>query len=467
MSDFKPKPKKLSFKTIPTEDTGINISDALVLLEDSEYKEDILAALKVEDLDGAFIAIPGATSLVNSVLMTDSLYEKFDLRCRYENLVFERPDRTSEYHEEDIDIKFDDTESSRGLFIASPAYDAQSDFLEKTGSMSKYAKKLITHSRIDMVYTDLEEVRSIYNASYTEKDQHEFKYRIIKNLETNKYYYRAITSTDRYKDYNIKLSVFAILVAIHRLSISTGDEYILSKAEHTESKIRVFFEKIGKLEHTPLGDVKFIIELRNSEIRKGAVKYSGVCAIVYDNKENDTDNNNNNDDDEIIDDFLEYEDEFDEDEAADDSSTTNDIYLTPRPNRLKYLISSIKHNETPKKALSKMDIVEAVERVEKLIYSDLSVAPDLKSLEMIRILISNKIDALQNVSTLGKYKSELQSKLPETIENIEELLRLVNKLNLVVPEKNIDAKEYLRYLFFEAIVEKGRPGFSKLDSNEE
>ena len=462
MSDFKPKSKKLSFNTIPDTDQGITVADALVLLDDSDYREPILAALGIDEIRGDMIAIPGAASLVKSVLETDEEFEKFDLKRRYEDLTFVRPAAGDDYHETDVLLEFNAVDEGRGTIIASPAYTAQPDLLEKSGSMRNYAKKLIENERIDMVFHDLEEVRSIYNAN--SEEPHEYSYRIIKDLDTVNHYYRAITSTTHYRDYNIKLSVFVFLVAIHRLMQATGDEYILNRAEHTDSRIKAFFEKIGQLHQSPLGKVKFLIELRNNEVKEGSVKFSGVCALVYEEKSGETATVPSTTAPVV--EYDEYEDEYG-DEAQVNPGRTQDIYLTPRPNKLKYKIESIKHNVSPGKAMPRMMVAEKVKEVENLLYADLAMAADADTLEKIRVIIKSKIKALPASSFLGAYKGQLNNSVPENLHNVEELLRMVGKLNLVVPNQNANAKDYLRYMFFEAIVERGRPGFSKTDPNEE
>jgi hypothetical protein len=459
MSDFKPKTRKLTSKTYPAHDVGISVADALALIADSEYREPIMLALDIDSIAGDMIAIPGAASLVSSVLEVDSKFEKFDLHRHYQDLVFIRPNSESEFYEKDVEITFNAEDVSRGSFTASPAYGAQGDLLEKTGSMRNYARNLIEHERIDMVFHDLQQVRSIYN---TEGEAHHYSYRILKDLDTGSHYYRALTSTSHYRDYNIKLSVFVFLVAIHRLTQETGDEYFLNRAEHTDSRIKAFFEKNAEPHMSPLGKVKFLIELRNNEVKEGSVKFSGVCALVY----NENDHGAEAPTEPVEVEYDEFEDEFAADDASDDDST-QDIYLTPRPNKLKYSIESIKHNVTPGKALPRMLLAEKVGLVEQMIYQDLQMAANAVDIEKIRVLIKSKIKAIPAASVLGAYKGLLNGAVPEVLNNVEELLRMVGKLNLVVPNKNANAKDSLRYMFFEAIVERSRPGFSKTDVNEQ
>ncbi|RZJ93172.1 MAG: hypothetical protein EOO60_05575 [Hymenobacter sp.] len=102
MSDFKSKTRKLTSKTYPAQDTGISVADALVLIADSEYREPIMLALDINSIAGDTIQIPGARSLVDSVMEIDSKFEKFDLHRHYQDLVFVRPDADSEYHENDV-----------------------------------------------------------------------------------------------------------------------------------------------------------------------------------------------------------------------------------------------------------------------------------------------------------------------------------------------------------------------------
>ncbi|RZJ93173.1 MAG: hypothetical protein EOO60_05580 [Hymenobacter sp.] len=252
------------------------------------------------------------------------------------------------------------------------------------------------------------------------------------------------------------------LVAIHRLTQETGDEYFLNRAEHTDSRIKAFFEKNAEPHMSPLGKIKFLIELRNNEVKEGSVKFSGVCALVYDENDHGAESPVEAAEAE----YDEFEDEFAEDDESDDDST-QDVYLTPRPNKLKYGIESIKHNVTPGKALPRMLVAEKVGVVEQMIYQDLQMAADAIDIEKIRLLIKSKIKAIPAASFLGAYKGMLNGAVPEVLNNVEELLRMVGKLNLIVPNKNANAKDSLRYMFFEAIVERGRPGFSKTDNEED
>jgi hypothetical protein len=440
--DFQYKRNRFKAKDIDATDTGIRVKDALVLIQQSDYYDDIYASLKVDEIINDTIEIPGARKLIEAVDTESKRYYKVDVDKKYEELSFSAsPD------ESNILLKFGPSENYPVDFTALPIYSAQSDFFENSCSMSKYANRLIKNERIEVVLDNLERIRSIYAEG---REHHEYKYRILRDDKGN-HFFRASTSTTHYKDYNIGLSVFVALVSLHRHMKTNEDQYSVNRCEYTESEIRVFFEKRGH-RSTKIGDIKYLVELNNSEIKEGAVRFSGVFSILVEDNKADRD---------AIQEEkrrlgLPIEDDY-------IPGGQRELLLKPRPARLKYSIASIKHNVNPQRAIPAMSLSSKLRDNEKQIYADLETLGDPKSLGMIRNSIAEKLQRIQTESELGEFKSIMQRSVPEAIQNYHELLRLMNRLDLIA-EDSVEAKEQLRYLFYEALLDRRNPGFGQTEA---
>lgn len=434
MSDFQYNIGRFSAKHISHDDEGVSVKDALLLINDSPFYQALYKSLKIEEILGDFIAIPGATKLISIVDIESNRYDKFDLHCEYNSLMFEASEDESL-----VEILFPQTEKHSKPFKATPIYNAQSDFLENSCLMSKYANKLIRKERMDLVLENLESIREIYKEG---RDAHFYNYRLLLDKRRDLYYFRASTSTDFYNDYNIGLSVFVALISLHRHMGSTGTKYAVNRCEYSESFIRVYFEKLGERKKTKLGEIKYLIELSNSEIKEGSVRFSGTCAIVYKIGKEEKDL------------FVPIEGE----EIIGD---TKDLFVKPRPNNLKYSIDSIRHNYGPEKAVAGfLKIDKKIQANEAKMYADFDALEDASGLWAIRASIVDKVDRLHKETDLGEFKSSLKQAIPEAIQNFHELLRLMNNLD-VIASPSVEAKENLRHLFYEALFERRKPNFGQ------
>ncbi len=142
--------------------------------------------------------------------------------------------------------------------------------------MDKYAKKLIDNGFKKIIETNLELLK--------EEKIKDKKYRLIHYKPDNNYYLRAIVSTDNYFDYNNSIAVVIALLTLYKEIKSSGVAYSLKLCEYNESNIRMFFDTTGEKKLDGIGFVKNIIEISNDEIKREALRFSGVCTITYDVK---------------------------------------------------------------------------------------------------------------------------------------------------------------------------------------
>ncbi len=352
-----------------------------------------------------FIPIPGAYTLVNSQIVQNKSYVKKDLISNIENISF--------YSDNNFTINFNnitDREKFEGNITLTtyPKYSAQRDFFGSLFSMDKYAKKLIDKGFKKIVETNLELLKA-----QKIKDK---KYRLIHYKPDNNYYLRAIVSTDNYYDYNNSIAVVIALLTLYKEIKSSGIAYDLKLCEYNESNIRMFFDTTVEKELEGIGNVRNIVEISNDEIKREALRFSGVCTIVYDvNKKK------------------------------------NEIYIKPRD--IKSKILTIKHNQKPANGLKSLADFENVDNVHKELYEDIKTIKKIKDTEQIKFLIRRKIDNAKN-EDIKKFRVSILNELTKTTtKNILDLLHLFNNIQVLANE-DIEASEYLRYVIYEALINK-------------
>lgn len=391
---------------IAKSDNGIFISDLFKLLISTDQTANkIKEILNTQFEQDEFIPIPGAQTLVNSQIVQNKNYIKKDLISNLENISF--------YSDNTFTINFNNINDRENFgdkttLNTYPKYSAQRDFFGNLFSMDKYAKKLIDKGFKKIVETNLELLK--------EENIKDKKYRLIHYKPDNNYYLRAIVSTDNYFDYNNSIAVVIALLTLYREIKSSGVAYSLKLCEYNESNIRMFFDTAGDKELEGIGIVKNIVEISNDEIKREALRFSGVCTIIY-----------------------------------NVNAKENEIYIKPKDVKSKIL--AIKHNQKPENGLKSLTDFENVDNVHKELFEDIKAIKKIKDTEQIKFLIRRKIDNAKN-EDIKKFKASILNELTKTItKNIIDLLNVFSKIQVLANE-DIEASEYLRYVIYEALINR-------------
>lgn len=407
MSDLFRK-KSFEFNDVSPEDKGVQVKKALELIKFSRFYDEFYELLNIKDMEGDFISIPGAERLVNTMIQIENSFEKFDLDSSFQNLEFNPTEKFS--------ITFKNIEDERlntmiesDEFTAQPIYSSQSDFFSGLFNMNKYADSLINKGFKDLVYSNLKAIKQILTIIPV-KDK---RYRIIRDLENN-YYLRAITSK-RYFDYNNNIAVFIGLITLHKETKSSKAGFIVQRCEFNESYVRVFFKSNEIKELTNIGRLENIIEVSNDEIKREALRFSCAFSINY---------GKNNEEDKAI-------------------------YI--KPQRAKANVLSIKHNILPETAIQELVELSNYKNVQAELLEEIKAISEIKKPDQIKFLVMRKIKSAKS-SELKKSKNNILSELTNKVNNLTELLEMMHKIEMLAEE--IDAKEYLRYLVYEALVYK-------------
>ena len=274
--------------------------------------------------------------------------------------------------------------------------------------MDKYASVLIKNGFRGIVETNLSMLKEIHTTSK--------RYRILHDLNDNLFYLRAIISLRNYHNYDNNIAIVISLLTLHNETKRTGLEYRLKKFEYNESFIRAFFESSEVKQLEGIGKVKNLIEISNDEIKREALRFSGVCSIVF----------------------------------GQEDGVSDELFIQPQ--EIKSRILSVKHNQVPKTAIQELSNIEKSSTVHENIYNDILKIAKIKNPDQIKFLVLSKVENATN-EDIKKHKSQILAELSHSVSNILQLLTVFRKIELLASE-DIEATEYLRFIIYQALIEK-------------
>ncbi|WBL26774.1 hypothetical protein [Zunongwangia sp. HGR-M22] len=401
------KKRTLNPSDFHTDDSGIDVNRLLTLISESEYISHLNEYFDLNNLDEKFINIKGSSTLFTILKSLNSRFTKIDLKSNLKNIEFDYKDQfgllfnnlnTNEYFEE----------ISKESIKVIPIHSGERDFFSHLYNIDRYASSLLRNGYNDILSENLERLKS--------KAEHIKRYRLIHDTKEDNFYLRAIISEDRYFDYNNDIAFVIALLKLHYESLISDVKYEIAFCEFNESAIRIFFKTTELKEIQGVGYLQNTIQVSNDETKKEALKFSTVASISFKNKNNED----------------------------------NNIYIKPKDIKTKVL--TINHGTGPEKAFYNLNDFAKSKEVFETLYDDVKVISKIKDhgqiLHLIRIKIENS-----NTEEIKKNKEELKKLLMVQIKNTAELLETFNKL-IMLEGLEIDGKEYLRYLVYEALIDR-------------
>jgi len=396
----------LSWSDLENDQNFLTVSDCVELIEESEFKDDLFYLFEIDKIKDELIPIQGLSEVVKSIIVRDKQFEKIDIQSHISNISCIKNDSNGS-----ISLKFKDVESlGEELLIAEAIYSSKKEHLEGGYKLDKFADFCIANDCFDLVENNIESL----NKKFKDSDSHVKKYRLLKDKE-NEYFVRAITSVNAYHDYNIRFSLFVTAIALSQLIKSSGENFQITRCEYSESFIKLFVKKQTSVKLKGIGELSFVLEMSNDEIKREAFKFSGLFNL-----------------------------------SLDDNGTQRNLYLKPK--NIKTKLISIKHNFKPKTVIESLrGLSDFIKEAESDMIEDIKDLHKVKDPDMLRFSLLRKIEKSSN-SELGAYKDTIRKELDKKIYKISELLILMDKVDEVVVD--LEVKEYLRYLFYDILRSK-------------
>lgn len=388
-------------------DDGIEINKLLELIKESEYYSNIIEHFQLNEDDQTNINIPGAKTLFNVLSSTNKKLRKVDINVELQDIFF---DFSGKFGILFKNIQENDylNRINKTTLKACPIHSAEKDFFANLYEIDKYASILLKNDFKDILDTNLELLK--------QKKQHKKRYRLIHDTEVNLFYLRAIVSTDRYYNYDNALTAAIALLKLHFETIATKVKYELHFFEYNESFLRLYFKTSELKEIKGIGYLENTLLVSNDEIKREALRFSNICTIRF------------------------------------TGSNKEEQRLFIKPKDVKTKVLTITHGMGVEKAfLNLEDFVKSNENFEQL-FKEVETITKIKEHNQIVYLVRDKINN-SNTDEIRKFKSELTKILLVDIKTTTQLLEIFNKL-IFLEGLEIDAKEYLRYLIYEALINR-------------
>ena len=395
-------------------DDGILVKNAMKLIKDSDYYDQVIEAFDVEALKNDFIEIKGAQGLVDTLIEADEEYEKIDIDSLLSNVRLDKYTEDKQIILEISNIKDKSilTKTTSDMIRAESLYSVRSEYLNMFG-IDKYLEFCQANDFQDIIDANIDMLND--KADNNKKSK---KFRLLKDEEDSKYYVRGITSTNVYRDYNLRFSLFIALIQLHKLSKYKGSNFYVHSYSLTESDLQVIFKTTKTNQVSKDTKIGFALELVNDEIKRDAVKFNGVFTVFMGQQE---------------------------------------VYV--KPEETKSSILSFSHSIGIEKLQERLSTLYIV--INDFINSTIEDAKKIKVLtapDLFREHLLMKVQFSKNAEFNKLYRSQIQSMLSNKVRTIFELATIFDKIELLIEDEHISSLDFWRYKLYQVLMDEVKKG---------
>ena len=179
-----------------------------ILSNQPEFRNDLQKVFQIKEDDTKIIKIGNSKELIDSLEVLSSQCEKIDICSKVNNVQLKKmlKDEKSIFEIYEIKDDFILRKNKSDILETQTAYSAKNDLLD-IYSLNKFAN----YCR-DMEYDDLIEKIKEYLKEKNIDNKDEKNLRLVYKYDDNKFYLRALTSTNNYKNFGINFSILLLLL---------------------------------------------------------------------------------------------------------------------------------------------------------------------------------------------------------------------------------------------------------------
>ncbi|MGB0930828.1 MAG: hypothetical protein ACPGVB_08635 [Chitinophagales bacterium] len=409
-----------NFKSYTTK-TFISLKQLMKLLEKRKaFRNDLIKIFKIEENQTEIIKVGNAKQLVDSLFLLDNQCEKIDIDVKVKNIYIKRmlEDEKALFDIFEVSDDFILKENKSDLLTAETRYSAKNDILDYY-NFSKFAN----YCR-DKEFEDLINTIRDYLRKKNSDNKDKIKLRLLFKNDDRKFFLRAMTSSEVYKDFGINFSVFVALITLGRYVDSSQNEIYIDNFVADDSNIYVSFSLTNKIQVDKNTSLTVSIILENNEIKRGAVSFNGVFKLQ----------------------FI-------------DSEQESAIYLKPkgikRENSYPVDLLNYPHKGSVEKVFEKIeDLPKFIELFIKQVHEDAPKIAAIQNPDDVRKLISNKVK-FSKKPEFKEYKDKVFKKLMSmTVDNTFKLFELLRQVEELFEHEDVISRDFWRTKLYEALIEK-------------
>jgi len=392
-----------------------------VLEKKNEFRNDLIRIFKLDESKIDVIKIGNAKFLLDSIFQLDSQSEKIDITSKVKNIHLKKmlDEEKAIFEVFAITNDFILKENLSDILLVESRYSSKSDILDYY-SFSKFAN----YCR-DNGFEDLINSIKDYLNSKNANNEEEKKLRLLYRHEDKKFYLRAITSSQDYKDFGINFSVFVALITLGKYVEVSKNEIYINSYLVDDSNIYISFALKNEVKVNNNISLEFNLILENDEIKRNAVSFNGIFKLKY------KDNNN-----------------------------VSEIYLKPRgikKDDIDYPVDLLtyQHRGSVEKVFERIEeLPELIEFFIKQVSEDAKKISSIKSPDDIRKFISNKVKYSKKVE-FQIYKKVIYNKLMSiSVDNTFRLFELLREVEDLFEHNDIISRNFWRTKLYESLIER-------------
>ncbi|WPO83451.1 hypothetical protein SD427_03665 [Chryseobacterium sp. JJR-5R] len=403
------------------EQSYIKIERLLDLKINEEYKEELKELYSLEDNREEILKIGNATPLIDALLELDAACKKKDIKSKIRNVqlkrLYEKEKAVFEiFGVEDEEILL---ENGSDILEVETVYSAKNDILDYY-SLSKFAN----YCR-DLEYETLVNFIRDYLKAKNENNEDECSLRLVYKNEDSKYYFRAITSADGYKDYGINFSIVIALLALDSYAEDNNEEIYINSFVVDESNIYVSFQLSKGIVLTPNLSLKFTLILENDEIKRNAVSFNGMFTLIF-----------------------------------NDNGRESEIFLRPRgmksdENEFASDLLTYRHSGSISNVLEKIGLLpELIREYVEQVSDDAKGIIEIENPDDVKKLIAKKVKYSKKPE-FKAYKDQIFNNLMNNnVTNVFGLFELLRSVEDLFEHTDVVSKDFWRTKLYESLIEK-------------
>ena len=240
-----------------------------------EFRDELIRIFDVDTNNSQIIQIGNAKRLLSSIKALDAQCEKIDIRAMFKNIQLKKllEGEKAEFEIFGVEDAAILKKNKSDLLKAETRYSAKSDILDHY-HFSKFANYCHYQE-----YEDLIEVIKDYLQKKNISNEAIKKLRLVYKKEDEKFYLRAITSIDDYKDFGINFSVFVALMALNQYVIKTKNEIFISNYVVDDSNVYISFSFTNPVGVSSDLSLSFNLILENDEVKRNAVSFNALFKL--------------------------------------------------------------------------------------------------------------------------------------------------------------------------------------------